>query len=163
MRGKRNAFFPSPLVGEGGSARSAETDEGCWTELSGQVVWRNAALAHHPAKRSFARTLRREMTEAEHKLWQELRDRRLDRIKFRRQVPIGKYVADFACLEARLIVELDGSQHADSESDLERGAELKARGFRILRFWNDDILKDMSGVCDTIIAYVKDTSLQPWR
>ncbi|WP_318011988.1 endonuclease domain-containing protein [Mesorhizobium sp. ESP-6-4] len=51
------------------------------------------------------------MTEAEHKLWQELRDRRLDRIKFRRQVPIGKYVADFACLEARLIVELDGSQH----------------------------------------------------
>jgi very-short-patch-repair endonuclease len=123
-------------------------------------------MPHQPvnqAKRSFARTLRREMTEAEHKLWQELRDRRLDRIKFRRQVPIGKYVADFACLEAHLIVELDGSQHANSESDLARGAELKARGFRILRFWNDDVLKDMDGVCDTIIAYVKDPSLQPWR
>ncbi|WP_224549853.1 endonuclease domain-containing protein [Mesorhizobium sp. CA16] len=117
-------------------------------------------MPHQPvtqAKRSFART------EAEHKLWQELRDRRLDRIKFRRQVPIEKYVADFACLEARLIVELDGSQHADSESDLARGAELNARGFRILRFWNDDVLRDLDGVCDTIIAYVKDPGLQPWR
>ena len=103
------------------------------------------------------------MTEAENKLWQELRDRRLDRIKFRRQTPIGKYIADFVCLEAGLIVEIDGSQHADSESDLARGAELKARGFRVLRFWNDEVLKDMDGVCDTIIAYVKDTGLQPWR
>ena len=103
------------------------------------------------------------MTEAENKLWQELRDRRLDRIKFRRQTPIGKYIADFVCLEAGLIVEIDGSQHADSESDLARGTELKARGFRVLRFWNDEVLKDMDGVCDTIIAYVKDTGLQPWR
>jgi len=123
-------------------------------------------MPHQPvtrAKRSFARTLRREMTEAENKLWQELRDRRLDRIKFRRQTPIGKYIADFVCLEAGLIVEIDGSQHADSESDLARGTELKARGFRVLRFWNDEVLKDMDGVCDTIIAYVKDTGLQPWR
>ncbi|NUS22467.1 MAG: endonuclease domain-containing protein [Mesorhizobium sp.] len=103
------------------------------------------------------------MTEVETRLWHELRDRRLDRIKFRRQVPIGKYVADFACLEARLIVELDGSQHADSESDRVRSSELTASGFRVLRFWNDDVLKDLDGVCDTIIAYVKDTGLQPWR
>ena len=103
------------------------------------------------------------MTEAEHKLWQELRDRRLDRIKFRRQVPIGKYIADFVCLEARLIIEIDGSQHADSESDKSRGAELAAIGFRVLRFWNDDVLKEMDSVCDTIIAYVRDTRLQPWR
>ncbi|BCM16357.1 hypothetical protein MJ8_01150 [Mesorhizobium sp. J8] len=102
------------------------------------------------------------MTEAENKLWHELRDRRLDRIKFRRQVPIGKYVADFACLEARLIVELDGSQHADSDSDRISSAELRASGFRVLRFWNDDVLKDLDGVCDTIIAYVKDDGLQPW-
>ncbi|MER9404840.1 DUF559 domain-containing protein [Mesorhizobium caraganae] len=116
-----------------------------------------------PAKRSFARALRREMTEAESKLWHELRDRRLDRIKFRRQVPIGKYVADFACVEAGLIVEIDGSQHADSDSDQARGAELRARGFRVLRFWNDDVLKELDSVCNTIIAYVRDTSLQPWR
>ncbi|TIO47146.1 MAG: endonuclease domain-containing protein [Mesorhizobium sp.] len=123
-------------------------------------------MPHQPVtqtKRSFARSLRREMTEAEDKLWQELRDRRLDRIKFRRQAPIGKYVADFVCLEARLIIEIDGSQHADSESDRIRSAELKASGFRVLRFWNDDVVKDLDSVCDTIIAYVRDTGLLPWR
>ncbi|MFA6033025.1 MAG: endonuclease domain-containing protein [Myxococcota bacterium] len=116
-----------------------------------------------PAKRGFARSLRREMTEAEDRLWWELRDRRLDRIKFRRQVPIGKYVADFVCAEARLIVEIDGSQHADSDPDRIRTAQLEAEGFRVLRFWNDDVLKDMNAVCDTIIAYVRDKTLQPWR
>ncbi len=103
------------------------------------------------------------MTEAEGKLWQELRDRRLDRIKFRRQAPIGKYVADFVCPEARLIIEIDGSQHAESDTDHIRKTELEAKGFRVLRFWNDDVLKDLNAVCDTIIAYVRDTSLQPWR
>jgi very-short-patch-repair endonuclease len=115
------------------------------------------------AKRRFARSLRRDMTEAEEKLWRELRDRRLDRIKFRRQAPIGKYVADFACLEAKLIVEIDGSQHAESAHDAMRDAELKSRGFRVLRFWNDNVLRDIDGVCDTIIAYVRDVTLQPWR
>ncbi|MEI9418742.1 endonuclease domain-containing protein [Mesorhizobium sp. Cs1321R2N1] len=116
-----------------------------------------------PAKRNFARSLRRAMTEAEDRLWQELRDRRLDGIKFRRQAPFGKYIADFVCIEASLIIEIDGSQHADSDSDRSRDADLKARGFRILRFWNDDVLRDMNAVCDTILAYVRDTSLQPWR
>ena len=96
-------------------------------------------------------------------MWHDLRSRRLDRIKFRRQVPIGKYVADLACLEAKLIVEIDGSQHAESAHDAVRDAELKARGFRVLRFWNDDVLRDMDGVCDTIIAYVRDVNLQPLR
>ena len=113
--------------------------------------------------RQFARSLRREMTEAEDKLWHELRDRRLDRIKFRRQMPIGKYIADFVCVDARLVVEIDGSQHADSAYDEQRKAELKARGFRVLRFWNDDVLREMNSVCETIIAYVRDQTLQPWR
>ncbi|MDG4878446.1 endonuclease domain-containing protein [Mesorhizobium sp. WSM4935] len=116
-----------------------------------------------PAKRNFARSMRREPTEAEDRLWQELRGRRLDNIKFRRQAPIGRFVADFLCAEARLIVEIDGSQHAESRHDQERDAELKARGFRVLRFWNDDVLKELDAVCDTIIAYVRDQSLQPWR
>ncbi|WP_411968071.1 endonuclease domain-containing protein [Mesorhizobium sp. CA6] len=107
--------------------------------------------------------MRRESTDAEDRLWQELRGRRLDNIKFRRQVPIGRFVADFVCAKARLIVEIDGSQHAESDRDQERDAELKARGFRVLRFWNDDVLKELDAVCDTIIAYVKDKSLQPWR
>ncbi|WP_245437178.1 endonuclease domain-containing protein [Mesorhizobium helmanticense] len=102
-------------------------------------------------------------TEAEDRLWQELRDRRLDGIKFRRQMPVGKYIADFVCVGSGLIVEIDGSQHAESESDRVRGADLKAIGLGVLRFWNDDVLKDINGVCDTIIAYVRDMNLQPWR
>jgi very-short-patch-repair endonuclease len=123
-------------------------------------------MPHQPideTRRSFVRKLRRQMTEAEAKLWQELRGRRLDEIKFRRQVPIGPYVADFACLEALLVVEVDGSQHAHSLRDRVRDAELKARGFRVLRFWNDDVLREMGSVCNTIIAYARDQSLQPWR
>lgn len=116
-----------------------------------------------PNKRNFARALRRDMTEAEEKLWHELRSRRLDRIKFRRQVVIDPYVADFACLEAKLIIEIDGSQHADSVRDQIRDAELKSRGFRVLRFWNDEVLRELDSVCDTITAYVRDTKLQPWR
>ena len=116
-----------------------------------------------PAKRSFAKTLRTDMTEAEAKLWRELRDRRLDGIKFRRQAPVGAYVADFICPKAKLIVEIDGSQHAESTRDKHRDAELKRRGFRVLRFWNDDVLREIGSVCDTIMAYVRDTALQPWR
>ncbi|TPM91638.1 endonuclease domain-containing protein [Mesorhizobium sp. B2-1-3A] len=103
------------------------------------------------------------MTEAEDRLWQELRGRRLDGMKFRRQMPVGKYIADFVCVEAGLIVEIDGSQHAESSYDNTRSAELKARGFCVLRFWSDDVLKDLNGVCDTIIAYVQDLNLQRWR
>ncbi|WP_442578231.1 endonuclease domain-containing protein [Mesorhizobium sp. ASY16-5R] len=103
------------------------------------------------------------MTDAEQKLWKELRGRHLDRIKFRRQVPIGPYVADFACLEAKLIVELDGCQHAGEVRDDIRTVELTARGFRVLRFWNDDVLRELDSTCDTIIAFARDTSLQPWR
>lgn len=65
----------------------------------------------------FAKSMRRAPTEVEDKLWQELRSRRLDRIKFRRQMPLGNYIADFVCLEARLIIEIDGSQHGDSAYD----------------------------------------------
>ena len=107
--------------------------------------------------------MRRQPTEAEERLWGELRDRRLDGIKFRRQVPVGPYVVDFACLEARLVVEVDGSQHADSEHDEIRRSELERRGFRVLRFWNDEVLREVEAVCNTIIAYVRDRSLQPWR
>ncbi|MCV0397343.1 MAG: DUF559 domain-containing protein [Rhizobiaceae bacterium] len=122
-------------------------------------------MPHQPvtdAKRSFARALRHEATEAEDRLWQELRGRRLDRLKFRRQVPVGPYIADFLCAEAMLIVEVDGSQHADSAHDRARTRDLEARGFRVLRFWNDEVLREIGAVCDTIIAYARDRSLKPW-
>jgi very-short-patch-repair endonuclease len=107
--------------------------------------------------------MRGEPTDAESRLWHEIRDRRLDQIKFRRQMPIIGYIVDFVCLEAKLIVELDCGQHSESSYDASRDAALKAIGFRVLRFWNDEVLKDIDGVCDTIIDYVRDQGLQPWR
>jgi len=100
-----------------------------------------------PRNRSFARSMRRAATEAEDRLWQELRSRRLDGIKFRRQYPIGHAIADLVCLKSRLIVEIDGTQHAENAYDGKRDADLRARGFRVLRFWNDDVLRDLNSVC----------------
>ena len=84
-------------------------------------------------------------------MWSLLRDRRLNGIKSRRQVPIGRYVADFACYEARLIVELDGTHHAGSARDKVRDAELAHRGFHVLRFWNSDLFLHREGVLDTVV------------
>ncbi len=97
--------------------------------------------------RSFTRTLRRNQTEAEARLWRYLRNRRLAGVKFRRQFPIAAYVADFVCLEHLLIIEIDGGQHAEHvQRDLKRTRYLESRGYRILRFWNNDVLQNMEGV-----------------
>jgi very-short-patch-repair endonuclease len=101
--------------------------------------------------RGFARDLRRQATPHERRLWACLRDRRFAEFKFRRQVPIGPFIVDFVCYEARLIIELDGSQHADDQVyDSRRDAELERRGFRILRFWNGDLIVNRDSVLDTI-------------
>ncbi len=86
----------------------------------------------------------------EKKLWALLRDRRFAGHKFRRQVPIGRYFADFACYESRLVVELDGSQHLESVRNTRRDAELKARGFRVLRVWNTELNDNRDGVLEAI-------------
>ncbi len=105
---------------------------------------------------NLARELRHSMTEAETRLWYQVRDRRLLGYKFRRQVPIGKYVADFACLEVRLIIELDGSQHLDAtEKDSGRTNDLVALGFRVLRFWNDDVFLRLNDVLEQIVASLR--------
>ncbi len=78
-------------------------------------------------------------------------------------MPVGQYVADFACLEARPIVEIDGSQHAGAARDETRTAELRSRGFRVLRSWNDQVLRERESACDTIMAFARDQSLRPWR
>ncbi|VVT26759.1 DUF559 domain-containing protein [Hoeflea sp. EC-HK425] len=114
--------------------------------------------------RGFARDMRRAPTEAEQRLWGVLRNRRLDKLKFRRQVPIGGFIADFVCMEAKLIVELDGSQHVDSPRDKARDSNLEERGFRVLRLWNDDVISDLESACATILAFARDPSLkQDWR
>lgn len=97
-------------------------------------------------KRNIARSLRRSSTDAERAIWKLLRDRRLARLKFRRQVPAGSFVADFACVSRQLIVELDGGQHADSLADIRRDAMLRELGWRVLRVWNNEALENPEGV-----------------
>ena len=91
------------------------------------------------------------MTEAERRLWQILRSHQMTGYKFRRQVPIGRYIADFVCHEARLIVEIDGGQHdRSSPQEAERSGFLEKEGYRILRFWNNEVLANPDGVHQTI-------------
>jgi very-short-patch-repair endonuclease len=97
-------------------------------------------------KRDFARGLRSSMTDAERKVWYHVRDRRLLEAKFRRQFPIGRYVVDFICLDARLIVEIDGGPHNGSLRDATRDRFLRDQGFSVLRFWNNDVLTDIGSV-----------------
>ncbi|MEL1265973.1 endonuclease domain-containing protein [Pseudoxanthomonas putridarboris] len=102
-------------------------------------------------KTGAARRLRREATDAERLLWHRLRNRTLSGLKFRRQVPVGPYVVDFLCIEYRLVVEADGGQHAEPGMDASRDAFLRSKGFRVLRFWNNDILMRLDVVCETIL------------
>ncbi|MFC3712236.1 endonuclease domain-containing protein [Sphingoaurantiacus capsulatus] len=100
-----------------------------------------------------AARLRREATDAERRFWRAVRNRQLAGLKFRRQVSLGPYVADFACVEGGLIVELDGSQHADAvEYDERRTRYLEAQGYRVIRFSNIDALTNLEGVLEMVLA-----------
>ena len=99
--------------------------------------------------RKRARDLRREPTDAERKLWQYLRGARVDGLKFRRQHPVPPYIADFCCVARMLIIELDGSQHSPAV-DAARTAYLESRGYRMLRFWNNDVLTKTDSVLEAI-------------
>jgi very-short-patch-repair endonuclease len=110
-------------------------------------------MKKHPVDgaRARARTLRQNMTEAERQLWQILRSHQMKGYQFRRQVPIGRYIADFVCHEARLIVEIDGGQHQrSSPREAERSGFLQNEGYRILRFWNNEVLANLDGVHEII-------------
>ncbi len=109
---------------------------------------------------AYSRSLRREMTDAERKLWQYLRAGRIDGIKFRRQHPIPPYIADFCCVAARVIIELDGSQHSN-EVDAARARYLESQGWRILRFWDNDALIQTEAVLDAIWNAISDRTLSP--
>jgi adenine-specific DNA-methyltransferase len=101
----------------------------------------------------FANILRENPTDAERLLWSRLRSRQLGGFKFRRQRPIGPYICDFVCLEAHVIVELDGMQHLEQQAyDVRRDSILKSNGYRVLRFWNNDVLHRMGSVLETIFA-----------
>jgi very-short-patch-repair endonuclease len=126
---------PSPLAGEGPLSRSESRERG-----------RRAGVL-----RARAKAMRSEPTPAEHRMWQLLRARRFQGYKFRRQVPLDWYVADFLCFERRLVIELDGGQHAASGHDRKRDAYLRRQGFRVLRIWNDDLFNNEEGVATVIL------------
>ena len=95
--------------------------------------------------------LRENATDAERKLWHHLRRKQIDGLRFRRQYPLGPYIVDFVCLPARLIIEVDGGQHTEQmERDAARTAWLKAQGFRVIRFWNNEVLGNIEGVLHVI-------------
>jgi very-short-patch-repair endonuclease len=146
---EKTESLPSPLAGEGGSRRL--TDEGVPNQRKHRPappppVATVEAFAQRQSKR-----LRKDMTDVERILWSNLRGRKFEHLKFRRQVPIGRYIADFVCFEHKLIVELDGSQHQESTHDSARDAWLKSQGFGVLRFWNIDILQGLDGALRAIL------------
>ncbi|MDR0247841.1 MAG: endonuclease domain-containing protein [Burkholderiales bacterium] len=102
------------------------------------------------------RILRNNLTDAESKLWQRLRRRQIDNCKFRRQHPFGDYILDFVCLERKVVVELDGSQHLDAVAyDDRRSRSLEQAGFVVLRFWNNEVFENTEGVLEVIFQHVQ--------
>ena len=105
-----------------------------------------------PSTKQHARDLRRDMTDAERILWRQLRKNQILGFRFRRQHPIGPYIADFACVDARLMIEIDGGQHAQQgDYDTARTDWLSSQGYKVLRFWNNEILTNLDGVMETIV------------
>ena len=116
-------------------------------------------MVHDPTlPRDTARTLRTNATEAEQKLWSHLRKKQLDGFQFRRQYSIGPYFADLFCLEAKLVIEVDGSQHADREAqDERRSALMHTKGYRVLRFWNFEVMSNVESVVERIAEVLRKT------
>jgi len=106
-----------------------------------------------------AKRLRREMTDAESRLWYYLRGHRFPGLKFKRQKPIGPYIVDFICLEHFLVIELDGGQHLQNERDQRRDRALQGRGYRVLRFWNHDVLTKTQAVLEAIRLAIEASSV----
>jgi very-short-patch-repair endonuclease len=128
---------PSPLVGEGGARRAAVGGRG--------------GLPSQKLLLARAKYMRANPTDAEKRLWSILRAKRLSDYKFKRQVVIDSYIADFVNFESRVIVEVDGSQHAENTYDAKRDAYLNDQGFKVIRFWNNDALKESAAVAETIL------------
>ncbi|WLR91587.1 endonuclease domain-containing protein [Shinella zoogloeoides] len=125
-----------------------------WPEGSDEGGMPNATdiTKRRPGKTRQARRLRQIDTEEERRLWSNLRDRRLNGFKFSRQIPLGVYFVDFLCRDLRLVVEIDGFQHAEMPSDALRTDWLNRNGYSILRFWNHEITQERRAVLDTILA-----------
>ena len=145
----------SPRGEEGGDADAGPplpSGERVAAKQPGEGATATDAAKRRPGATTRARALRQQDTEPEYRLRGELRNRRLNGFKFARQIPLGPYIADFVCREARLVVEVDGSQHAGSRQDSARDAFLSHRGYSVLRFWNDEVLRERRATLETILA-----------
>jgi very-short-patch-repair endonuclease len=111
--------------------------------------------------RQLAKSLRKQMTDAERRLWYRLRAHRFEGLKFKRQVPIGKYIVDFANLRAKVVIEIDGGQHAESKTDRVRDQFLSSQGFRVVRFWNNGVLQSTDEILDAISAAIGEAAQPP--
>jgi very-short-patch-repair endonuclease len=159
---------PSPPAGEGAERRRREAGEGAFAKDHPSPVRSLRSRPPSPARgegakpatgsaapslaTSRARSLRARMTDAEARLWFALRDRRFANFKFRRQVPVGPFIADFVCYDARAVIEVDGGQHSESSMDVRRDRWLAANDFVVLRFWNNDVLSNLEGVLMSILG-----------
>ena len=111
-----------------------------------------------PGLTQFARLLRRKQTDAERKLWLSLRSKQFEDLKFRRQQPMGAYIVDFVSFENKLVIELDGGQHNEKEvveKDVKKTKWLEGKGYRVVRFWNNEVLTNIEGVLEKISEYFK--------
>ncbi|WP_265919025.1 endonuclease domain-containing protein [Cupriavidus nantongensis] len=113
-------------------------------------------------KPAFARLLRANQTNAEQRLWYRLRDRRFMGLKFKRQHPVGPFIADFVCIEAMLVIEADGGQHGDAP-DAARDAWFQQQGFQVLRFWNSEVLGQTDAVLEAVRRFVLERAIPPTR
>src|ERR1041384_491669 len=122
-------------------------------------------MARYPVPhKSRARKLREGQTDVERKLWSQLRGRQLSGVKFRRQHPISQFIVGFCCVERGLVVELDGGQHAErTAADERRARVLEQCGYRVLRFWNNEVLSNFDGVLEKISEALEDPRLLPLR
>ena len=140
---KEDSFFPSPHWGEG--------------RVRGKPLDQGSSILRHRARR-----LRRGQTEAELRLWMRIRSRQLGGAKFRRQHPVGRFITDFCCPEENLVIELDGGQHTvQMESDLRKTAYLSRRGYRVLRFWDNDVMGNIEAVLLQIVEALSDPHPDP--
>jgi very-short-patch-repair endonuclease len=141
-----------PLEGEG-SEHKVLAGGGVLHRTGKNIYFTSAALSN-------AKRLRHEMTETERRLWYKLRGKRLGGFRFRKQVPVGSYIADFVCFEHKLVIELDGGQHALQQNyDKKRDEFLKEQGFRILRFWNNEVMENMEGMLLIILRALQNPAL----
>lgn len=114
-----------------------------------------------PKQTKNARRLRTNMTDAEKKLWYRLRNKQFYGFRFRRQHPIGPYIVDFVCLKTKLIIELDGGQHAGNAKDGTRTSYLQSQGFTVLRLWNNEVMENLEGVLEMLAKHLTPTLILP--